>query len=471
VRARYEVYPFPTRKERGLERYIMDDSSGLDPEVFPNGMVICGVGGFATDCGINKGRSKVVPRVGLAWRATDSTVLRAGYGMTVDPFNWARPLRTNYPVMEVFNINPSSFTIGGTLREGLPVIAEPDTSSGILPLPSNAAVTFFDNNNAVRGYIQSWNASVERRFGGWIGTASYVATRSNNQLAGLEQNWAPIAGGNAGRQLNTPAFDNRTVTTRLHGSLGTPKYDSLQTKLEHRFSNGFQTNFAYTWAHTRAFTGEDSGAGTRFFGIPSTYDRMYGPAGQDIRHNFQFMGIYETPFGRGKPYLSGGGVLGAILGGWQFNNLLSWYSGQPFTVDAPSGDLNAPGSGQLADCIAEPIKLGNQRDQGPMYDVSSFADPADFYGDTPRFGTCGINTLPGPGLFNLDVGLFRKFAITERVELQFRAEGFNITNTPHFSNPEGTVTSGDFMLVDGIRNTGREGIDQRFFRFGLRLGW
>ena len=82
-----------------------------------------------------------------------------------------------------------------------------------------------------------------------------------------------------------------------------------------------------------------------------------------------------------------------------------------------------------------------------------------------------MNTLAGPGVFNLDFGLFRKFDVTEKVDVQFRAEMFNVTNTPHFSNPTGNVTSGNFMLATGIRNTGREGIDQRFFRFGLRIGW
>ena len=72
---------------------------------------------------------------------------------------------------------------------------------------------------------------------------------------------------------------------------------------------------------------------------------------------------------------------------------------------------------------------------------------------------------------NLDLGLFREFSVTERVKIQFRAEGFNFTNTPHFNTPEGNVTSSNFMKLTGIKNTGREGIDQRFFRFGLRLGW
>jgi hypothetical protein len=452
---RAEFFPFPTRADRGVERYDFDT----------NQMLICGVGPTPKDCGVTVGRSQVLPRAGLAFRATDSFVVRAGYGITSDPFNWARPLRTNYPIMFVQNLPaPNAWVAATTMRTGLPVITEPDISSGVLNQPLNAAVNTIENNNAVRGYIQSWNLTLEKRIGSWIGSTGYVATRSVNQLAALEQNWGWIGEGTAGAQMNR-RFPGRTVGTVLHGSLGTPKYDSLQSKLERRFSNGYQVNFAYTWAHARGFTGEDSGAGTNTFRVPWLYNRMYGRLSQDIRHNFQFSSIAESPFGKGKRYFAQGGVAGLILGGWQFNHLLSWYSGQPFTVTS-ANDISAANSGQVADCIGTPQKLGFHGDEGKFYDISAFDRPP-----STRFGTCGINNLSGAPLFNLDLGLFRKFQVTERFNMQFRAELFNSTNTPHFNTPNGNVTSGDFMKLTSIKNTGREGIDQRFFRFGLRLGW
>ena len=452
---RAEIFPFPTRDDRGLERYDFDT----------NDMLICGVGATPTDCGISTGKFKVLPRIGLAWRATDSMVIRAGYGMTSDPFNWARPLRTNYPIMAVQVLNQANAWVPvNSLRQGLPVVTEPDISSGRTPTPLTAAVNTMDTNNLVRGYIQSWNFTIEKRFGSWIGSTGYVATRSVNQLAALDQNWGPVGEGNAGRQLNK-RFPGRTVDTFLFGSLGTPKYDSLQSKLERRFANGFQVNLAHTWGHSRGFTAEETGAGTNRFRVPWEYDRMYGRTGQDIRHNFQFSSIAESPFGRGKKYFSDGGVAAAILGGWQFNHLLSWYSGQPFNVTS-ANDISAAGSEQVADCIGTPEKLGFHGDEGPFYDISAFARPP-----SDRFGTCGVNVLSGAPLFNVDVGLFRKFQVTERLDIQFRAEMFNLTNTPHFNTPEGNVTSANFMKLTAIKNTGREGIDQRFFRFGLRIGW
>jgi hypothetical protein len=77
----------------------------------------------------------------------------------------------------------------------------------------------------------------------------------------------------------------------------------------------------------------------------------------------------------------------------------------------------------------------------------------------------------GPKQFNLDIGLFRRFPLTERAHMEFRAEAFNFTNTPHFANPQGSTTSSQFGEIRGTRNTGREGIDQRIFRFALRFAF
>jgi hypothetical protein len=177
----------------------------------------------------------------------------------------------------------------------------------------------------------------------------------------------------------------------------------------------------------------------------------------------------ELPFGRGKRWMQDG-VGSKILGGWQFNSLISRYGGLPFTITDSSASLNAPGSSQIGDCVSAPVKLGQTGQGSTFYDPSSFARVPNVAGQR-RFGNCGLNNLSGPALFNMDAGLFRKFQITERVDIQFRAEMFNVTNTPHFGTPTSGVNSSSFMQVTGITNTGREGIDERTFRFGLRLGF
>jgi hypothetical protein len=113
--------------------------------------------------------------------------------------------------------------------------------------------------------------------------------------------------------------------------------------------------------------------------------------------------------------------------------------------------------------VSAPHKLGNIYQ---WYDKSAFAAPA-----AGRFGTCGTNSLWGPRLINTDLGLDRNFVVSERFHLKFRAEAFNLANTPHHANPTNSISSGTFMQALGIANTGREGIDERTFRLSLRLGW
>jgi hypothetical protein len=149
--------------------------------------------------------------------------------------------------------------------------------------------------------------------------------------------------------------------------------------------------------------------------------------------------------------------------------------------------LNTPDSAQRADQVKSEVKkLGGIGTGNPYYDPTAFAPVT-----TVRFGTVGFNTLQSPPTSNLDLGLFREFRITEGIKLQFRAEAFNATNTPHFGAPGGNASApsrdangniltdpvtglprlNGFMEVTGTRVFGREGIDERVFRFGLRLGF
>jgi hypothetical protein len=251
------------------------------------------------------------------------------------------------------------------------------------------------------------------------------------------------------------------------GTLGTAKYDSLQAHTEHRFSGGYQISVGYTYAHGRGYTGESSGA-VPYVGLPYAYGKNYGNLSRDIRHNLQATWIIELPFGKDKPWLQAG-TAARILGGWQISSVLSAYTGSPFSATASTSSLNSQASSQFADCLTTPTKIGSINQ---WYDKSAFGVPAN-----GRFGTCGQNSLVGPGLINLDSGLDRKFRVGERFELRFRAEAFNFGNMPHHANPGATtststsVNSGSFMLATDIRNTGRDGLDERTFRMGLKVSW
>jgi hypothetical protein len=174
------------------------------------------------------------------------------------------------------------------------------------------------------------------------------------------------------------------------------------------------------------------------------------------------MSIAELPFGKGKRWARTG-VASKVAGEWQISALVTAHSGPPFTAGASSATLNAPYSSQFADCISAPQQLGSILQ---WYSKSAFGVPS-----SGRFGTCGTNSLRGPGLFNVDLGLQRKFNISERLQLSFRAEMFNVANTPHHAISSTSVNSGTFLQAFNIANTGREGIEQRAARLALRLGW
>ena len=405
----------------------------------------------------------MAPRVGVAWRVNNSLVARAGYGITYDPFSLARDLRANYPIQFAQNLAfDTARSWSTTLDRGLeatPIVAERER----LPLPLTAAFITADENFK-RGYVQSWNATLEKQIGQWIGSAGYVATRSIRQTAFLNANWAELGTGQNGQQL-VRRF-GRNANTQFIGHLPANRYDSLQTRIQRRLRDGFQIQFSYTWSHALGYVAENSTSTPRV-GHPRYWQLNYGSLPQDIRHNATASTVVELPFGKGKRWAAGRAG-NALLGGWQLNALTRMSTGTPVTPTAPGTVLNAPGSGQFADCLGTVAKVGERT---RWWDRTNLADPNQVSPNTPRFGTCGTGVLPSPGLINVDMGVFRRFQINERISVQFRGEAFNISNTPHFGNPNADISSSNFGLIGSVQNTGREGNDQRFFRLGLRIGF
>ena len=136
------------------------------------------------------------------------------------------------------------------------------------------------------------------------------------------------------------------------------------------------------------------------------------------------------------------------------------YSGSPFTVSAAAASLNAPANTQTADQVTpEVAKLGGIGIGNPWFDTTAFRSVT-----TARFGTTGRNILRGPGVVNVDAGIFRNIPLSERFRLQFRAEAFNLSNTPHFDNPAANVSNAtNFGTITSAQQ------DQRLIRFSLRV--
>jgi hypothetical protein len=449
-------------------------------------MKVCGVGNVPEDCGVKMSKKLFSPRLGIAWRVTDSFVVRTGYGITYDPISLARTFRTNYPMLLAFNIVPdNSLSAAGLLKDGIPPSPAPDISSGTVPVPTNVNVlTLGDRFD--RPYIQSWNLVLEKSLGGgFTASAGYIATRTVRQSGQINLNAGTVGGGTASQPLNK--LFGRRASTSLQNGIANSHYDSLQTSLKRRFSNGLLLNASYTWSKVIGYASLGANNdGSLAINDPNFRDLNRGLLGIDVPHNFQFSGAYELPFGRGKRWASDNAVASALAGGWQLSWLFSAFSGTPFNVTASGTSLNAPGNTQRADQVKSEVKkLGGFGRGTPYYDPTAFMPVT-----AVRFGTAAFNSLRSPGTGNLDLGLFREFRITEGVRLQFRVEAFNATNTPHLGVPGGNVSApsrdsagnilldanglprlNGFMEITGTRQYGREGIDERLFRFGLRLGF
>jgi hypothetical protein len=458
---RWEYFPMPTRADRGFERYNPDD----------NKMYIGGVGDIPKDLGVHSSSTLFAPRLGIAFRATDTLVLRAGYGINFDPYSLAKALRTNHPMLiELVVPSRNSLSFAGRLSDGIPPITPPGLGNGIVDVPGNVSTQTIPLD-LQRGYIQSWNFTVQKRLHwGFVGEAGYVATRQVRQLGYKELNWAPIGGGTAGQQLNRRF--GRTANTREVGPIGGSHYDSLQIQVQRRFTGGVLLQAAYTLSKSISNSGVDSSAAAPPINIPQYYHLNRSVSGFDRRHNLQVANVTPLPFGRGQRWLNGGGIASKLAGGWQANNIVSVMSGRPFSVSASGSSLNAPFNAQRADLVKPEVEiLGGVGRGQPYFDPTAFAAVSE-----ARFGTAGFNILRAPGRVNWDLGLFRNFRITEALKMELRLESFNFTNTPKFGTPGSNVSNLQFNPDGSIRSLNgfaeiTSASEERQFSLGLRLSF
>jgi hypothetical protein len=459
--ARWEYFPVPTRGSRGLERY--------NPAT--NMMEIGGVGSVPTDLGIKIEKGLFAPRLGLTYRVTPTLVLRSGFGITNDPYSLARPMRTNHPVLINLVVPAAhSWAAAGRLADGIPAIPEPSLGNGVIPIEGNiTAFTLPDEFN--RGYIKSWNIAVQKELNwGFVGEAAYVGTRQIDQLGFRELNWSPIGGATTARQLNSRF--GRTAQTRVVAPIGDSQYDGLQTRLDRRFKDGFQLGVSYTWSKSIGIEGAPNSDGAAAIQIPEYYHLNRALSAFDRTHNLHISSIAELPFGPGQRWLNSGGVVAAIVGGWQVNNILSFYSGTPFNVTSAGTSLNAPESNQRADQVKSNVEILGGIGRGNAYfDPFAFAQVTE-----ARFGTAPWRVLRGPGVRTWDLGVFRQIDLPRDMNVQIRFEAFNVLDEQIFGNPGGNVSNlrlnpdGTIRDLNGFAEI-LDATNERQLRIGVRLGW
>ena len=465
---RWDFFPLGTRKSTGLGRYDFNT----------NILSICGQGSVVSDCGYSINQKNISPRLGLAYRISNSFVVRAGYGLNYDPYPLAfvRNMLTNYPNDLLLTLNPANnFQTVTDFKTGIPAVVVPNISSGSVNVPAPYAVRSLADPYE-RGYVQSWNLTVEKEFWhGFVGQVAYAGTRQLKISQTLDLNAGQILGAGTAGQPFFPKF-GRTVQTAVLTPVGRNQYDALQTRLHRRFSNGVQFSAGYTFSKAIGICCDELSDSTPAIQIPGLIYLARALEPFDRTHNFNMTVVAELPFGKGKRWLTEGWAA-ALAGGWTINGLMTSYSGRPFSVSASDASLGAPGNVQRANQIKPDVQIfGNIGATVSYFDPLAFAPVT-----TPTFGTVGYNTLRGPNATNLDLGLFRSFSLTERWKLEFRAEALNFTNSPHFGLPNGNVSNlqlnadgsirslGGFSTITSVVGVGREGVDERVVRFGLRI--
>lgn len=347
---RWVYYPFPTLDWGGVSRF--DPSDGM--------VYIDGNGSTPLDTRIDNGKGQLVPRVDLAYRLNDKTVIRSGYGMSVDPRTFI-DFRNAFPINFAWEIPQATFN--GVTNAFVPVTT---LRLGLQPEKFRQPVDLTQASNRLQGgtgtvtvpkvarrkYVQSWNFMVQRELpGGFVAQAGYVGTRALGQMANLALNPGPPGDGTAGRLL----FQQFGLTADINSiePYKTTTYDGLQTQLTKRWSE-LQLGVVYTFS--KAINYADNDAGPRIQWQPEA-NRNRGPAQYDRTHNLQTYWILESPFGRGRRWLHNG-VPSRVLSGWQLNGLLSAMSGFPiFVVQNNALNLNAPTSGQIPDQVKSTVPI------------------------------------------------------------------------------------------------------------------
>ncbi len=421
------------------------------------------------------------PRIGIAYKATDRLVVRAGYGIYYGAFEnrgGYPSLGYNYPFQYSFSFpapdpgTPIQYSNGSyaTLETGLTAI----------PLtPSSVAASGL----ALRGiqlhyktpYYQSYNFTLQYQIAptatvqvGYVGSVAehletFPGTNVQTVLLPLNanpQNYVPFPDFSRG----SPYLD----------TIGISNYNALQTKLEKRYSNGLDVLITYAFQKTLTDAGDSlNGGGLQGYRAPGIIGIQgdYGPAAFDVRQALTASGTYALPFGRGRHFMNGANrVAEFLLGGWSTNWILSVDSGQPQTI--PCSTSTGAGTG----CYALDVPGQNAyagQSVAHFYNAAAFATPPAVtqVGETNLIALGGgQGQVYGPAYHRLDFSLFKSFSISESRRFEFRAESFNLSNTPNFALPAdlnyvNTVTFGQ------ITTTRDNPSDARELQFALKFYW
>lgn len=360
------------------------------------------------------------PRVGFAWNFLQNTVLRGGYGFQVDqPITGIVTGLTSNPPFAL------PISVSGTTLAALP---------GSFNGPPASIAPVVVDPNFQNANVQSWNLNVEQQVGRSLGfMVGYFGSKGTHLEIDTNLNQFATLGNLATRPFtsisaSSPTLPNVTLANSVteRNSIGTSSYNALWVTANKKMSHGIQFNASYTWSHSidensrnnQGIVVQDS---TNIFG-------SVGSSDFDARHRFVVNAIYDLPFKGNR-----------VVSGWSIAPIVSLQSGNPFNITSSSNAITGVGGTVRAKVVGTPEVTGNPLSNwfvNPNGPTGVFQNP-----DPGTLGNLGRNVFVGPGFEDVDLALYKNTKITERMNVQFRADAFDLLNHPNYGQPSGTVGS------------------------------
>jgi hypothetical protein len=496
---RYDIYTPFTEAHNHISNYDYLTAIANPAAATSSALNIAGVNGVNDNAGIQTQYNNVAPRVGFSFSPRPTTVLRGGYGLSYFPGNYtSNGDLKNAPFTSVYS-PPCQSSIAVKLEKSIaggfagqnPDCADsgqPGVISSTVAIPPPAPPTPGQLANLAtlpglgfvaeqvkfkNALIQQFNLQIEQQFGSNVLTIGYVGNIGQHLPESINNINQPLPfnvitdPGGAARPLDATfiAANPLQTSSNLGGisylnSGGVSNYNGLQTSLQRRFSKGLAFDANYTWAKALTDISSYSQQGDQGWSnaLPTNIRATeYGKADTDIQNRLAVSLNYELQFGK-----SFTGAKKLAFSGWQANVIGRWQSGKVFSI-VESGNNGGPGNndtlleadGQVhgysnravpqnaggsdrPDTVSDPRTISN-RNNAHWFSTQAFAPQA-----LGTIGTTQRNSLFGPSFRNVDLSVFKDFAVAERATIQFRVEAFNISNTPSFFIPNNNSSNQTF---------------------------
>jgi len=503
---RYDVFTPFTEAHNRISNFNFPQALASTAANVTNALEVANVNGIDGHAGIPTDYSNFAPRVGFSFSLTPATVLRGGYGLSFFPGNYTSNADLkNAPFTSVFSPNcqsslaiqleqsqginpasqnPSCATVAGAptaLDQGLPTPSAPNISN----LANIPALSFVAEAPKFRSaLIQQFNLQIEQQVGANVFTIGYVGNigqhlpesiNNINQPAPFNPITDPAG---AARPLNAQ-LPNLSGVSFIQ-SEGVSNYNALQTSFQRRFTKGLAFDANYTWGKGLSdITGFSQQGGSQGWSNadPTRIRQIeYGVAENDIQNRFALSLNYELQYGKNFT-----GLRKLALAGWQANAITAWQSGKPFTITETGSGADNPvesdGQQHGYNNRATPLNSGGQDRPDQIKDARLSNKTLTEFFDTTSFapqalgtiGTTQRNSLFGPDFRHVDLSIFKDFPVTERVKVQFRAEAFNISNTPNFYIGNGSSAASFGNPAFGTVSQTDPNYTPREYQFALKV--